>query len=130
MKKTRLLGIWMDHSSAHLMVLSDDQINTTIIESTFTHQEKEKISRKGESHMHNKEQQQQNAFYKKLGNAIKQYTDVLLFGPTNAKVELLNTLKEDHVFDNIKINVIDSDKLTENQQYAFVNNYFENLNRI
>ena len=127
---TKSLGIFMDHANAQLIEFSTEPLETTTISSDFTHEEKIDTLANSEYTMHNKEQQQQNAFYKKLGNVIKQYTDVLLFGPTNAKVELLNMLKEDHVFDNIKINVIDSDKLTENQQYAFVNNYFENLNRI
>ena len=38
--------------------------------------------------MHNKEQHEQSDYYKKLGETIKNYTEVLLFGPTDAKVEL------------------------------------------
>ena len=74
--------------------------------------------------MHNKEQQKQRLYYKELGEIIKKYDEVLLFGPTDAKAELFNILKEDHHFDTIHIGVEDADKMTENQQHAFVRGYF------
>jgi len=40
------------------------------------------------------------------------------------KVELLNTLRADHLFAKIKIEVKQTGKLTENQQHAFVREYF------
>jgi hypothetical protein len=123
MTTEKKLGIWMDHASAHLMEYNDD-ITTHIILSESTHTEKEKTLQKGESVMHNKEQQQESAYYKALGESIKNYDDVLLFGPTNAKVELLNILKADNHFSKIKIETMQADKMTENQAHAFVRDYF------
>ena len=113
----------MDHASAHVMELSDP-IVTSLINSTFTPEEKEKSLQKSEHLMHNKEQQQQSLFYKQLGDTIKEYDDVLLFGPTDAKLELLNSLKADHSFSNIKIVTKSSEKMTEKQEHAFVRNHF------
>ncbi len=124
MLKGTCIGIWMDHSSAHLMDCTSDSIETAIVESTFTHQVKEQMLSKGENHMHNKEQQQQAGYYKRLAEVIKNYDSVLLFGPTDAKVELLNLLKEDHHFDKVKIEIQQTDKMTENQEHAFVREYF------
>jgi hypothetical protein len=118
------LGIWMDHSNAHLMEFSPDTIETKTIVSEFTHQQKEHSLGKSENLMHNKEQYKQSEYYKKLGEVIKNYEDVVLFGPTEAKVELLNILKADHHFEKIKIETRHADKMTENQQHAFVKNYF------
>jgi hypothetical protein len=56
--------------------------------------------------------------------AIKDCTEVLLFGPTDAKTELLHILRADHHFDNIEIEVMPADKMTETQQQAFVKDYF------
>ena len=120
---TKKLGIWMDHASAHVMECNDDII-TNIVLSESTHEEKEMTLQKGESTMHNKEQQQEKEYYKTLGETIKNYDDVLLFGPTNAKVELLNILKADMHFDKIKIETMQADKMTENQEHAFVRDYF------
>ena len=74
--------------------------------------------------MHNKEQHQLSEFYTKLGETIKHYQEVLLFGPTSAKTELLNVLRADHRFAAIKIEVEDADKMTTNQLHAFVTQHF------
>jgi len=124
MKKTRLLGIWMDNASAHTMTYVNDSIITEVIHSAFTSQEREESLNKSENLMHNKEQQQQGSYYKRLGDIIKNYQKVLIFGPTNAKSELANVLKEDHHFDEIEIEVKSADKMTEHQMHAFVKDYF------
>ena len=118
------MGIWMDHSSAHLMELTNDVITTKIVKSEFTHEVKEHSLSKGEGHMHNKEQHQQASYYKKIGDAVKDCEEVVLFGPTNAKNELHNLLQADYNFKNIKIEVKQADKMTENQQHAFVKHHF------
>ena len=124
MKIEKKLGIWMDHSSAHLMELTINGIEEKVIESKFTHQEKEHSFSKSESLMHNKEQHEQSEYYKNLGEVIKNYGEVFLFGPTDAKIELFNILRADHRFDKIKIITQQADKMTENQQLAFVRNHF------
>jgi stalled ribosome rescue protein Dom34 len=124
MTTAKNLGIWMDHSNAHLMEFTTDPITTTIISSRFTHREKEHSIGKSEDGMHQKEQHEQSDYYKKIGEAIKNYQEVLLFGPTNAKTELLNLLKADHHFEKIKLETKDADKMTQNEQHAFVRDYF------
>ena len=118
------LGIWMDHSNAHLLEFASENMNADVLESNFTHQDKQEALGRSEHVMHNKEQNEQAAFYKDLGKAILNYDEVLLFGPTNAKLELLNVLKADHQFDNIKIEALSADKMTDNQEIAFVKDYF------
>lgn len=124
MAQERYLGIWMDHSVAHLMEYTHDPIQTKTIASKFTHQSKENALGKSENLMHNKEQYQQSEYYKNLGEVIKNYNEVILFGPTAAKVELLNSLRSDHSFSKIKIEIKQADKMTENQQHAFVKEHF------
>jgi hypothetical protein len=124
MKTANRIGIWMDHANAHIMEFTADPIKTKTITSQFTHQEKEMSLSKSENLMHNKEQHEQIAYYNKLANVLKEYEEILLFGPTDAKVELFNILKADHRFAAIKIEVEPADKMTENQQHAFVKNHF------
>lgn len=124
MEQAKNLGIWMDHSSANLMEFTADPITTRTIESKFTHQVKEHSLSKSEKLMHNAEQHQQAEYYKKIGDAIRNCEEVILFGPTDAKVELYNILKDDHRFEKTKMRVEQTDKMTENQQHAFVRNYF------
>jgi len=123
MGKTKCLGIWMDHASANLMECTDP-IETKIITAAASTRTDDETLAKRESQTHNKEQQLLGDFYKKLGEVIKNYEAVILFGPTNAKTELYNKLQARIHFENIKIEVKDADKMTENQQHAFVRNYF------
>ncbi len=121
------LGIWMDHTNAHLMEFTTVPITTDIISNEFNHHDKKHSFGKSEDGMHHKEQQQQSEYYKKLGAIIRNFHDVLLFGPTDAKVELLNLLRADHQFEHVKVEVRDSDKMTQNEQHAFVKAYFSKI---
>lgn len=124
MKTKKQIGIWMDHSKAYLIDMSNDTIVTTLIESEVETQQSEESILKDESHMLNKEQAKMATYYKKLGEAIEHFDDVILFGPTDAKKELLNLLKDDNQFEKIKIEVKTTDKMNENQCTTFVKEYF------
>ena len=126
-KTAKQLGIWMDHAHAHLSEFTTEHlrtIGTTTIQSKFTHYEESMTLEKSEKGMHNKEQHLQADYYKKLGEYIRNFDDVLLYGPTDAKVELLNILRSDHLFDDIIIETKQADKMSERQQHAFVLEYF------
>ncbi len=124
MKKVKRLGVWMDHSTAHLMDYKEEEITSRDIKSEFTFEEKQHSFFKNENLMHNKERQQVFSYYKKIGDVIKDYDEVVLFGPTEAKIELLNVLHADHHFGRIKIDVEQTDKMTENQMHSFVRRHF------
>lgn len=124
MTTQKKLGIWMDHASAHLMEFTAGTVTTEAVGSKFTHDAEGHDISKGESLMHNKEQHEESAYYKELGKEISKYDDVLLFGPTDAKTELFNLLKADSHFGKIKIEVKQADKMTDNQQHAFVKDHF------
>lgn len=119
------LGIWMDHSVAYLTDYSTNFLKTEKFIFEFTHQIREGGIRKSEVSMLHKEKSEQNSYYKKLGEVILNYSDVILFGPTNAKQELYNLLKTNHLFDKIKMTVLPADKMTEIEQQLFVKIYFK-----
>ncbi len=124
MTTAKRLGIWMDHSAGHLIEFNSGVMVTQTISSDFTHHDKEQSLQKNEHQMHHKEQQHQTHFYRSLGDVIKKYDEVILFGPTEAKSELFNMLRKDHHFDKINITVKPADKMSEGQQHAFVRDYF------
>jgi hypothetical protein len=125
MKKENRIGIWMDHSVAILMELKEDKIVESTVASQFKQEEKEHLLDKGERLDQKKEQHQQSSYYHKLGDIIILYQKVLLFGPTDAKNELLNLLKSDHRFDKIEIEVKNSDKMTSVLMHGFVTEHFK-----
>ena len=124
MKTAKHLGIWMDHSIAHIMEITDGKIVTSSVKSGFTKQEKEQGSASVENLGHTNKQLQLSDYYKQLRNIIVNYEEVLLFGPTTAQNELLNLLKADPDFEKIKIEVKHADEMNVNERIAFVRGYF------
>lgn len=114
----------MDHANAHLIEFTDGETVRKTIDIKPYPDNQDRNLLKGDKNMHHKEQQEELAYYKKIASEMLNFEKILLFGPTDAKTELLNMLKEDHHFDNIKIEIRQTDKLTENQQNAFVKAYF------
>jgi hypothetical protein len=123
MEAIKRLGIWMDHSKANLI-----EYNTIseplVIELNYSHQNKMADLHHSESGMHHKEKQIQEVYFKKIGVEILKYNQVVLFGPTNAKDELHNYLSKTVQFKDVRFNVLDADKMTDNQQKAYVDSHF------
>lgn len=124
MKKLSKLGIYMDHSSAELIYFKDNIITSEVVNLNFTHKQKENSLSRSEHIMHNKQQREQSIYYHELADVIKKNDDVVIFGPTEAKIELFNIVKMDQSFSKIKIELVNSDKLTDTQRHTFVKNYF------
>lgn len=124
MSATKKLGIWMDHSMAHLMEFTSKHFEIETIESELSNQEKIASLAKSENSNFSKERKQLFEYYKKIGEAIKNYKRVILFGPTDAKIELFDLLSEDNRFLKIKFEIKNTDKMTKNQQHTFVKEYF------
>ena len=123
------LGIWMDHSNAHLMDISTAEIETKNILCTFTHQDKVESLSKSERGMHDKRQHEQAAYYKQLSETIRNYNEVVIFGPTNAKDELYNTFKDNPLYKDVAVFLLSADKMTEPQEQAFVKDFFSTRNK-
>jgi hypothetical protein len=119
------IGVWMDHSIA-ILIKENTDIDGYSILSKFDFQTKEEALNKSEKLMHNKEMHMQDAFYKKIALALKDYDNVLLFGPTDAKKELFNILKKDAHYADVNIEIESPDKLTINERNAFVRNHYKN----
>lgn len=126
MKSKKQLGIWMDHSEAHLIGLNIEPTENKTITAQVGEQD-EPLNSRDETLIQNKEQNELSDFFKRISDEIINYDEVLLFGPTNAKAELINQLKKDHHFDGVKIEVKPADNMTKNQQQAFVSEYFNTI---
>ncbi len=120
MKNQKKLGIWMDHTMAHIMEFTNEHFEVQTIESEYPHQAQfQQAPAITQSQRH-----KQYKYYKKLGEIIKDYYQVILFGPTDAKVELFNLLSDDNRFVKIRVEIKETDRMTRNQLHSFVNEYF------
>lgn len=134
--QNRKTGVWLDHSKAYFIDLSN---GTAAIETLYSDKESQqrlsgesgKDTKLGnnrttnsEHHQHNRQKQVMNEYYRNLASRLSNYDDILLFGSTTAKDELYNQLKADKSFDNKTISVRNADHLTENQMVAEVKKFF------
>ena len=126
MKTKKQLGVWMDHSTAHLIEINADPTNNRTIFAQVGEQD-EALNSRDESLIQNKEQNELAGYFNRLSDEIINYDEVLLFGPTNAKTEFVNTLQDNRHFDQVKIEVKTTDKMTENKQQAFVREHFNHI---
>jgi len=124
MNPGKKLGIWLNHAHAHLIEFSDEAKATRTISADFDEQDKNETLHRSGSEMHNKQQHKQMAYYKKLSAIIMDFGEVLLLGPTEAKIEFMNYLRKDRLLDGIKIEVLNDLKMSDNQQHDFVTEYF------
>lgn len=122
MKTKRKLGVWMDHSIAHLMEISHEPFEVTTIESDFQKQPVKKASM-----TYTKTNQLQLKYYRKISQAIKDFYYVVLFGPSDAKLELFDLLAEDESFLKMKIEIKETDEMNPRQKHEFVMKYFATL---
>ena len=125
MKATKRLGIWMDHAVARLMEYNVENINIQTITSDASHLDNQERVQHSESLLHNKESQVVRAYYNSLIAVIKDYDQVVLFGPTTAKTELYNLIREEHKYDKIKIETKPADKMSFEEQHIFILDYFK-----
>ncbi len=127
MKTNIKVAIYLNHYRADVFEYSERAELIQTIESEFNAVEKKKMLLKGESHMHHKEQDLQLKFYDTLKKVLVKYDAILLFGNTSAKTELLHVLQADNSFANKEIILKNTDRLTENQKKAVVNDLFTSL---
>ena len=124
MKTEEKLGIWMDHSEAHLIEFSIDKVAIRTIHRDQSEKSTDDQKR-SEKQANNKKRNQQEAFYKKIWAIAKSYKQVLLFGPTEAKSEFFNEIRADHANDNVTITLRNTGKMTAEEMHEFVYKYFK-----
>jgi len=129
------IGVWLDYSGAKF-ISKTDGITEAIESSIVTRDRVDGEGKEGgqfgagnysnnEHRNNNRRSDEESAYLKSLIEKLKPFDHILLFGPSNAKVQLHNFIKENKAFDNKTVVVKPSDKMTENQLAAFVRDYFK-----
>jgi hypothetical protein len=113
------LGIWMDYSNAHVMEYKLGFVGKRVIHSDIS----KKIIAEGDF-----PGDSITGYYDKLKEIIKDYDELVLFGPTQVQTGLQNVLLSDSIFNHIHIELKEPTKLTDMEQYDFVKKYFLKTN--
>ncbi len=126
------MGVWIDHFVAILVSLDNEKIEISKIESNaeshFRHSggcksgnsvqsiTKEKKAEERRTHQYHK-------FYQEIMQTFDMNTEILIFGPGEAKLELEKEIAKNH---RGKIQAVETtDKLTDNQIVAKVKSFYK-----
>jgi hypothetical protein len=125
MIKIKQLAIFMDDTNALLMELYNHMIVSRNI--VFRSRENEEYIDYTYSvpFKSTDEQWHHWAYYKELGDIIRNYQQVVLFGPVGTKEGLYKLLEADHYFKNTKIELVNTNIMTEFQIHDFVLEYYK-----
>ena len=114
----------MDYSNAHIISFAEASPMPKTITSGFTAQKKEKALEISASAMLSLQQQEASAYHRDIAATIVESNEVFLFGPTDAKKDFFNTLRNDSKFDAIHIEFYNSYRMTGSEEYVASANCF------
>jgi hypothetical protein len=126
MKEIKQLAVYMDHTNALLLELENKLIVSRKI--TCVPEDKDDTDNQDTHSIpahSTEEQQHESTYYKEIGDIIENYGQVVLFGPTDAKNELYNLLKDHHRFNDITFELVSTDKMSNKQKHDFVTAYYK-----
>jgi len=118
---SKKLGVWMDHSIAYLMEFTANPFEIKTVESDSIGTINSANTLEAMMKIRN---QLLLAYYNKIANELKDYSKIILFGPSNAKMELFDVLSEDERFLKVKIEIKSTDRMTAQEQHMFITDYF------
>lgn len=133
MKNIEKTGIWVDFDKAYIIELKNQQESIKKINSNIEHFNVHGGARSktangpqdtvSESKILERNQHQQKEFFTHLINTINPKSEVVIFGPAEAKINLKKELLAHSAFRNKAIPVETSDSMTENQMIAWLKKY-------
>ena len=125
METSKKIGIWMDYSMAYLMEFSSNPFEIKTVEST-SFDTTTTYPTSTLSILLEKRKRLLYSYYNKIAREINNYDRIILFGPSNAKIELFDVLSEDERFLKTTIEITNTDQMNPAEQHQFIKNYFSN----
>jgi len=119
--------VWLDHTAAHVIHISPDDVEASIVRPAKPHQ-----------HLHNKRgtvgvgrAPEDQHFYHKVVEALKGAQEILVVGPANAKLHLIKHIHHhDPSMGDKVIGVETVDHPTDGQLVAYARKYFTAADRL
>ena len=111
--------VWLDHSEAHVMHISPDDVEKSVIQPSKPHR-----------HLHSStvgtgRQAENKAYYHAVVQALKGAQEILVVGPAQAKLQLIKHLHaHDHSMADKVVGVETVDHPSDGQLVAYARKYF------
>lgn len=125
MIKNKQLAILVNDTNALLMEL----YNHMIVSRNIVFKPKEKETDSKDEHCTQLEycvkHKREFAYYKEISDIVSHYQEVVIFGSTETKLELFKLLEANKHLSNVKIECIDTIKMSDTQMHDFVLEYYK-----
>jgi hypothetical protein len=131
-------GIWLDSKEANFIELQDGELVrvhhiTSQISPAHAKGGTPAGGRRGgtmtgvsEKTLHNRRENEEQSYFEEILENVNSADEVVIFGPGEAKDHLVNAIKaHPSHFSADLMAVLTADKMTENQQVAYVKTFFE-----
>jgi stalled ribosome rescue protein Dom34 len=113
--------VWLDHSEAHVMHISPDDVEKSVLRPAKPH-----------AHLHSKSgavgsgrQSEDKAYYHAIVEALSGAQEILVVGPAQAKLQLIKHIHtHDHAIEEKVVGVETVDHPTDAQLVAYARKYF------
>jgi stalled ribosome rescue protein Dom34 len=113
--------VWLDHSEAHVMHISPDDVEKSVVHPSKPHH-----------HLHAKSgavgagrEAEDHNYYHAIVEALKGATEILVVGPAKAKLQLIKHIHaHDHDMSDKVVGVETVDHPTDGQLVAYARKYF------
>jgi len=114
-------AVWLDHSEAHVMHISPDDVETSVVHPAHPHQHLH--VRSGTTGAGRKTEDQ--AYYHKVTEALQGAQEILIVGPAQAKLQLVKHIHaHDHGLVDKIVGVETVDHPSDGQLLAYARKYF------
>lgn len=125
MRAAKKMGIWMDYSTAYLMEFTANPFEINTVESTSFDTEK-RYPIDTLALLLETRKRLLFTYYNRIANEIKNYDRLIIFGPTNAKLEFFDVLSEDTRFLQTTVELSNTSDMSPTEQHEFIRHYFTN----
>jgi stalled ribosome rescue protein Dom34 len=113
--------VWLDHSEAHVMHISPDDIEKSVVHPTKPHHHVHAKSGSVGSGKHTEDK----GYYHAIAEALKGAQEILVVGPAQAKLQLIKHVHaHDHDLVDKIVGVETIDHPTDGQLVAYARKYF------
>ena len=126
MKYKIYIGIWIDHKQAYIIYIKNNKSTLHKIESHVSGHPKSAggtRSKKATGEIIS-ESKYLNKYYNKIISEIKNTDSILIFGPGEAKRELLKRIESSHLWKSKIVGIETVDKMTEMQIISYTKGYY------
>lgn len=124
--------VWIDHREAHVMHISPDDVEASIIRPAKPHQKlhSKRGADKGGA-VGTGRAKEDEGFYHEVVEALKGAQEILVVGPANAKLSLIKHIhSHDHQFSDKVIGIETVDHPTDAQLVSYARKYFAAADRM